>query len=82
MLKLWPFKGLGEHVAQLILCIKFEEFNLARTMRAELLVKPMIAKPVVLGARSHATRLHLGKGESAGVVLVDSNMNIGGIQGK
>ena len=82
MLKLWPFEGLGEYVAQLILRIDFEEFDLARTMGAELLTKPMIAKRVVLGAESHTTRFHLGKGESAGVVFVDTDMNIGGIRRK
>ena len=57
MLKLWPFEGLGEHVSQLILRINFEEFDLARTMGAELLTKPMIAKRVVLGTGSHATKV-------------------------
>ena len=44
-----------------------------------MLAKPMIAKRVVLGAGSHATRFHLGEGESAGVVFVDTDMDVGGI---
>ena len=76
MLKLWPFEGLGEHVAQLILRIDFEKFDLARTMGAELLTKPMIAKRVMLGV------VHLGKGESVGVVFVDTDMDVGGIRRK
>ena len=82
MLKLWPFEGFGEHVAQLILRIDFDEFDLARAMGAELLTKPMIAKCIMLGAGSHATRFHLGEGESAGVVFVDTDVDVGGIRRK
>ena len=47
-----------------------------------MLPKPMIAERVMLGARSHATGLHLGKSESACVVFVDSDVNLGRIRGK
>ena len=66
----------------MILRIDFEKFDLARTMGADLLTKPMIAKRVVLGAESHTTRFHLGEGESAGVVLVDTDVDVGGIRKK
>ena len=62
--------------------VDLEEFNLARTVGTDLLTEPMVAESVVLGARSHASRLELGKGESAGVVFVDADMDVGGVRGE
>ena len=60
----------------------FDELNVAMAVGTDLLAEPMVAKGVVFGSRSHASRLELGESEGAGVVFVDADVDVGGVRGE
>ena len=51
-------------------------FNIARTMRTELLIKPMVAKARGAWNRESCDQFHLGMDESACTVLVYTDMDL------
>ena len=80
MFKFGTHKTFCENVTKLIKSVDLEEFDLAGAVGAELLTEPVITESIVLGARSHAGRFKLGKGQGAGVVSVDAGMDVGRVQ--
>ena len=66
----------------MVVSVDLEELDLAWSVGTELLTKPMVTKGVLLGARGHSCWFELGKGEGTGVVFMDADMDVGGVQGR
>ena len=74
MLKRNRRQPLGENIAELVLGINLNQFNISWT---NMFAKPMVFNGVVFGARCHSARFELAESKSTDIVFVNLDVKVG-----